>query len=86
MNNAKQNEWETLPEASGLFFKGRTLKACLPVALIVGIIFSVINQGDVIIGGSVNSTVWIKVGMNFLIPFLVSSYGFMNDFRRKKSI
>lgn len=43
------------------------------VALVVGTVLNLINQGDVIAaGGAVN---WVKVVLTYAIPFCVSTYG-----------
>lgn len=43
------------------------------VALVVGTILNLINQGDALLGaGPVN---WIKIALTFLIPYAVSTYG-----------
>lgn len=43
------------------------------VAVIVGSVLNVINQGDVIFGvGEVNP--W-KIGLTFVVPYLVATYG-----------
>jgi hypothetical protein len=45
----------------------------LYVALIVGTILNLINQGDAILaGGPIN---WAKVVLTFAVPYLVSTYG-----------
>jgi hypothetical protein len=79
MNNISQKmKWRTWPEAFRLFFNGTTLQTCIPVALVVGLIPSTINQSDVIVSGAATTVTWLKVGMNFVVPFFVSSYGFFN--------
>ena len=43
------------------------------VALVVGTILNLINQGDALLGASpVN---WIKIALTFLVPYAVSTYG-----------
>lgn len=82
MNQNEHNaEWETWPEALRLFLHGTTLRSCIPVAIIVGSILSTINQSDVIVNGAATTFTWLKVGMNFVIPFCVSSYGYLNGCR-----
>lgn len=83
-NNSHKTQWETWPQAFHLFLHGVTLSACIPVALIVGVILSTINQSDVIVSGSATTITWLKVGMNFVVPFCVSSYGFLNGCRSEK--
>lgn len=86
MKKAEKLEWGTWSEAFKLFFQGVTLSTCIPVALVVGVILSTINQSDVILGGSAGTLTWVKVGMNFVVPFCVSSYGFLNARRSETSV
>jgi hypothetical protein len=45
----------------------------LYVALIVGTILNLINQGDAILaGGAIN---WAKIVLTYAVPYLVSTYG-----------
>jgi hypothetical protein len=45
----------------------------LVMALLIGTILNAINQGDVLLhGGPVN---WIKLGLTYLTPYLVSTHG-----------
>ena len=44
----------------------------LKVALVVGTCLNVINQGSAIWHGAVID--WPRIALNFLVPFLVSSY------------
>jgi len=45
----------------------------LYVALIVGTVLNLINQGDALIGpGTID---WLKVGLTYCVPYVVSTYG-----------
>jgi len=45
----------------------------LYVALVVGTILNLINQGDALFGpGPIN---WVKVLLTYLVPYTVSTYG-----------
>lgn len=44
----------------------------LKVSLVVGTILNVINQGEPLLAGLTIS--WWHVGMNYLVPFCVSTY------------
>lgn len=79
--NPDKAEWTSWGEALQLFMQGATLCSCLPVALVVGLLLSAINQGDTIFSGTDPSMPWVKVGLNFVVPFCVSSYGFLNGCR-----
>ena len=43
------------------------------VALVVGTILNLINQGDALLGPA--QTNWIKIGLTYLVPYAVSTYG-----------
>jgi hypothetical protein len=45
----------------------------LIVALVVGTILNLINQGDaILLAGSVS---WLKIALTYCVPFAVSTYG-----------
>ena len=64
-------------EMTALFVRGTTLRPCLPVAAVVGCVLSAINEGARIASGHPGWPTWVQVGLNFLVPFLVSSYGYL---------
>ena len=51
---------------------GPVLRRSLAIALIVGTILNLINQGDYVIDGQVN---WLKLALTYCVPFCVSTYG-----------
>ena len=54
-------------------------KRSLIIALVVGTILNLLNQGDFLVaGGGVN---WLKVALTYCVPFFVSSYGAYSAFR-----
>jgi hypothetical protein len=45
----------------------------LYVAVVVGTILNLINQGDaMLVGGAIN---WAKIVLTYAVPYLVSTYG-----------
>jgi len=64
-------------EMIALFARGTTLRPCLPVAAVVGCVLSAINEGARIAAGHAGWPTWVQVGLNFVVPFLVSSYGYL---------
>ncbi len=43
------------------------------LAIIVGTIINLINQGDTLVaGGDLN---WIKIGLSYILPYCVATYG-----------
>lgn len=73
--------WSTPLEACRLILRGVTFATGVRVALVVGTILSVVNQGSVIVGGHATVVSWFRVGVNYLVPFLVSSIGYLAPFR-----
>lgn len=45
----------------------------LYVAITVGTVLNIINQGDVVLGGG--SPSWLKLGLTYCVPYAVSTYG-----------
>lgn len=48
------------------------VRNALRVALVVGTVLNVINQGDAIFNGGPIS--WLHVALNFVVPYCVASY------------
>lgn len=74
--------WERPAEALALFARGVTVRTAWKVAAVVGTVLSAVNQGAVITGGDATAATWTRVGVNYLVPFLVSSVGFLSARRR----
>jgi hypothetical protein len=51
------------------------LRRTVTIALIVGTILSIINEGDVLIHGDATAATAVKIGLNFVVPFIVSNLG-----------
>ena len=51
-----------------------TLKRSIKVAAIVGTLLMLINHGDVILSGTINTEHLFKILLTYLIPYLVSTY------------
>ena len=52
---------------------GGTPRAAVGVALVMGTVLTLINQGDVILAGEMPSLA--KVALTYLVPYLVATYG-----------
>jgi hypothetical protein len=57
-------------------FSRASLARCVPIALLVGTLLSLVNQGSLIFAGTATAVTWVRVVVNFLVPFCVSSAGF----------
>lgn len=79
---APARTWSTPLEAIRLCFLRTTLRRTVPIALVVGTLLSLINQSGVIFGGEATPVTWLRVGANYLVPFCVSSLGFLSATRR----
>ena len=49
------------------------LARSLLTSLVVGTILTAINQGDLVLAGEAPNP--IKIGLNYLVPYLVATYG-----------
>lgn len=78
-----QCSWSRPFEAVVLIARGRTVGRALPVALVVGTILSAVNQGTAIVAGAATTGVWIKVAVNYMVPFVVASVGYLSGRRRR---
>lgn len=67
--------WSRPREAVGQVLSGATARTCLPVALVVGTVLSLVNQADVLADGRAGVAVGLKVLANYAIPFVTSSTG-----------
>ena len=69
--------WSRPGQAARLFLRGITVRPCVPVAAVVGCVLSAINEGVAVGTGRAGWLTWVQVGLNFVVPFLVSSYGYL---------
>lgn len=75
--------WTTVGEAVRLSFRPRTLRRTLVIAAIVGTLLSVINQGDVMMRGDATTVTWLRIAANYVVPFCVSTAGFLSATRTR---
>ena len=69
--------WTRLPDAIRLFVLGGTVRAALPVAAVVGCVLSAINEAPRLVDGGYRRLIWVQIAVNFVVPFLVASYGYL---------
>ena len=58
------------------------LKRSALIALVVGVLQIVINQGDVILGGDASTALIWKMPLTVMVPFVVATVGAMTNSRR----
>ena len=73
--------WSRWPEATRLFARGVTLRPWVPVAVVVGLVLCAANEGPLLAAGDLAWQDWIRVAVNFIVPFLVASHGFLRGGR-----
>lgn len=66
-------------KAFGRTFAGATMRRSLVVAVVVGAILNLINQGDRLM--AMDGVIWWRVALTFCVPFCVASYGAYSAFR-----
>jgi hypothetical protein len=57
------------------------LNRTVRIALVVGVVLTSINQLDVILRGDATTVTWVKCGMNFVVPLIVSNLGLLSGRR-----
>ena len=45
------------------------------IAVVVGTILTLVNQGDRIVSGDAGLGLWVRVGVTYLVPFVVANLG-----------
>jgi hypothetical protein len=58
-------------------FRREHLRRTVRIALVVGTILTIINQADVILNGDAVTLTWVKAGLNYCVPFIVSNLGLL---------
>ncbi len=67
---------------TNLIFRPGIVKRSLMVALVVGTVLNLINQGDAII---VNGPIaWLKVCLTYMVPYCVATYGAVSAIRSQE--
>lgn len=74
--------WATWREALRVCAYPPHLRKTVRIAAIVGTILFGINQLDVVLSGGATMGVWLKIGITYLVPFLVSNWGILVATRR----
>ena len=66
--------FKDIPVYFEVAFETRSLINGIKVALVVGIVLNAINQGDHLVSLKLDQINWLKLGLTFLVPFLVATY------------
>lgn len=85
MSLARLQPWAEPRHAFRQLSRGATLRTCAPVALVVGSFLSAMNE-DVLVSGTVNKRVVVKLAADLLTPFLTSSTGALLAVRTRPQV
>jgi len=77
LSPSSRPEWRSPAEAVRLVLTGHTLRPAGPVALVVGTLLSGVNEGSVVINGEVSEVTLIRIAVNYAVPFVVASTGYL---------
>ncbi len=86
MSPARLQPWVESRHAFRQLSRGATLRTRAPVALVVGSLLRAVNEGDVLMSGTVTKRVVVKLAANLLIPFLTSSTGALLAVRTRPEV
>jgi hypothetical protein len=67
----------TLEQALRICREPEHLRRTVKIALVVGTLLTAINQLDVILRGDATTITWVKCGLNYCVPFVVSNLGLL---------
>ena len=67
----------SLGDALRIVFRRDHLRRTVKIALVVGTILTLINQLDIILKGDATTITWLKCGLNYCVPFIVSNLGLL---------
>ena len=75
--------WSRMHEIPDVCLDGRNLRQSVAVALVVGTILFLINQSQIVFSGQASAATWMRIGLTYLVPFLVCNYGIVVASRRR---
>ncbi len=64
-----------LNEAISVCCRRANLRRTVRIAAVVGVVLTTINEGDLLVTGKASPATAIKIGLNFVVPFIVSNLG-----------
>jgi hypothetical protein len=64
-----------------LICRGATFATAVRIAAVVGTLLTLVNQGQVLTSGDIALATVLRVAASYLIPYVVSSIGYLTPFR-----
>ncbi|MEA3215148.1 MAG: hypothetical protein QOJ19_1304 [Acidimicrobiia bacterium] len=75
--------WATWREALSVVCYRDHLRTTVRIALLVGTVLFTINQLDVVLSGKATAVTWVKSGITYFVPFIVSNLGVLTATKRR---
>lgn len=75
--------WSHLNEIPRVCLNRRNLRQSVSAAVVVGTILFLINQSQVVFTGQATAATWVRIGLSYLVPFVVANYGIVFASRRR---
>ncbi|MFI7673202.1 nitrate/nitrite transporter NrtS [Actinophytocola sp. NPDC049390] len=76
--------WSRPTDAVVLVLRGRTARVAVPVAAVVGTVISVVNQAGVIVAGDMTGMTWVRIVVNYVVPYIVASVAYLSACRNAR--
>ena len=76
---AADHTWSrgSVREALAICMRREHLRQTVKIALVVGTVLALINQSDVVLDGEATAGTWLKIGLTYCVPFVVSNLGLL---------
>ena len=71
-----------MPDRIDIALRPDVLARSLRIALVVGTVLALINHGDRILSGSLDASALARIGLTYLVPFVVATWSAVQALRR----
>lgn len=80
---SNRRTWSTWSELLGVITAAANVKRTVTIALVIGTLFVTMNQLELILSGHATFVVWLKVGLTYVTPLIVSNLGILSATHRR---
>jgi hypothetical protein len=77
-DDRRKSRFRRVCEAIAYAARPEHLKSTVRIALVVGVVLTILNHADVIVSGDATVAIWVKCGLNFVVPFVVANLGLIS--------
>jgi len=74
--------WSQVREIPRDCLDDRNLRQSVGAGVVVGTILFLINQSQAVFAGQATAATWVRIGLTYLVPFVVANYGIVIASRR----